>query len=585
MGAPKIRMRPKLRTLTYLFYVVAILLLCGWMRLVYLQVFCRNHLDFLSKLNFMRMVKTNAPRGNITDTYGTVLATNKPIFLVYWHGSGRSKLSEHQLAVIQQLSALLSFCVTDGLIKHISIAERYQRQALLAKDISFAQLSCVVEQLYHEPNIEIKSDFTRYYPNQELASHVIGYLSAHDVTTGKMGLEKICEDELSGTPGLKKCTVNAIGKALTEEEFQTGVAGRPMRTTIDCALQKLAEQAFSQGDSGCMLVMDPRSGALRVLLSRPSFDPDMFLKHISQEQWDNLLETRFFLNRACQACYPPASLFKLVTVAAALEQGIVTEDATRVCNGYYMFCNRPYHCNKRTGHGPITFKQSLAQSCNIIFFEIGKKINIDVLADYAHRFGLGEPTGVIFPEKAGLIPSSAWKRACKGERWHTGETLSVVVGQGASLVTPIQIARMLSAISEGYLVQPRILEETPVERKELLIQASTRTFLKRCMKAAIKHGTGQAARNIPDMTVYGKTGTAQLGSLEKSENDQNLREHGWFVAVFKYKECPPLTMVILVEHAGGSHVPVMVGKRFLTSYRSYMQRHEPVSFDTPTEPV
>ena len=566
-------MPPKSRTIIILRNTFIILITVGWVRLIYLQVIRHEQLSLLSKFNFMRLIKINPPRGNIIDTHQTLLATNKPIFLVYWQGTGKRNLSIHQLELIQRLSELLSFGVTNTLIKSISAAERYQKQVLLAKEINFQQLSFIVEHLCYEANIVINNDVQRYYPYQELASHVIGYLSAQNIdVNGKMGIEKLYENDLKGTPGFRKQTVNATGKAMSEEDFQDYVAGKTIQTTIDLELQQIAEQSFTQEDTGCMIIMDPQDGAIRVLLSRPSFNPEIFLRHMSQDQWNTLQETHFFINRACQACYPPASLFKLVTMTAALEQNIVSQDTTRICPGYYMFHDRPYHCNNRTGHGLITFKQSLAQSCNVIFLEIGKKIDIDVLADYAHRFGLGTPTGIIFPEKTGIIPSRAWKRANRGESWWQGDTLSIAIGQSYLLVTPMQVARMLGAIDQGYLVRPRILEDEPIEKEACSIQTSTRNFLKKCMKAAIKYGTGQQVRGIPNLFVYGKTGTAQICSLERASESQDLRSHGWFVANFSYKDTRPLTLVIIVEHAGGSHKPAVIAKQFLNKYRKHIQK-------------
>lgn len=563
----------KLNTLHILLYAFAILITIGWCRIVYLQVVKHDQFAILSKFNFMRLIKITPPRGNIVDTNGVLLATNKPTFTACWQGTGKNKLSQQQLLLIQKLAKIFALPITDIFLKEIAHTERSQQDMTLAKDISFEQLSYIVEQFCYEPNITVKSDLQRYYPYHELASHVIGYLSIQDVCiNGKMGLEKICEHELQGEPGFKKRTVNATGKALNEEEFKTYVAGKTLRTTLNFDMQDIAEQAFSPNDVGTLIIMDPATGALRTLISRPSFNPEIFLHHISQEQWNTLQETHFFINHAFQACYPPASLFKLVTVTAAIEQKIVEPDAIRFCPGYYMFHDRAYHCNKQTGHGLINFKQSLAQSCNIIFFEIGKKISIDTLADYAHRFGLGLPTGVLFPEKIGLIPSSAWKRAYKGERWYQGETLSVAIGQSFLLVTPIQIARMLGGIACGYLVKPRILEDEEIEKQALLIHESTRTFVKECMTAAIEYGTGRPIRDIPNISVYGKTGTAQISALDKNNTNQELRSHGWFIANFAYKNEPPLTLVILVEHAGGSHKPAMIAKHFLSKYQRYMSK-------------
>jgi len=541
-----------------------------WGRLVYLQIIQQERLTLLSTFNFMRLIKINPPRGNILDTHDELLATNKPVFAVCWHGSGKKNLTEQHHMLIQELAQLLSLSITDTFINELQQTERLQRSLVLAKKISFEQLSYLVEHFCDSVNIMIQTDMQRYYPRQNIASHIIGYLSTQNVdVVGKMGLEKIYEQELKGTPGIKKQTVNATGKALEEQEFQAYIMGKNIRTTIDIELQEYAEKAFPAQDIGCMIIMDPYTGALRALLSRPSFNPDMFLRHISQQEWDSLQETHFFINRACQACYPPASLFKLVTMAAALEHAIISPDAIRMCPGYYLFHDRPYHCNLKTGHGLVNLKEALAQSCNVIFFEIGKKIAIDTLAQYAHRFGLGEPTGIILPEKTGLVPTSSWKRLIKGEHWRQGETLSAAIGQSFLLVTPIQIARMFGSIASGYLVRPRILEDETIEKLPLTIQESTRAFLKKCMKAAIKHGTGKRVRDIPHITIYGKTGTAQVSSLDTIDTDQEHRSHAWFAANFAYKDQAPLTMVIMVEHAGGSRKPTCIAKEFLKLY----QRH------------
>ncbi len=568
--APKRKFTPPYIAL----YAFITFLAIGWCRLAYLQIIDHDHLALLSKFNFMRLIKITPPRGNIVDTNGKLLATNKPLCTVCWQGTNNNNLSNQQLLVIQKLAKICKTPITDVLLKNIKHAERYQQQLIIAKDITFEQLSCIVEQLSYTTNIAIRTDLQRYYPYQTLASHAIGHLSTQEIaTTGKMGLEKICQNELQGQVGFKKQTVNAKGYAINEEPFKTYITGKTLHTTINLAIQQIAEKAFPTDEVGALIVMDPTTGALRALISRPSFNPEIFLRRLSQEQWNTLQETQFFINRTCQACYPPASLFKLVSIAAAVEHSIVSHDAIRFCPGYYMFHDRPYHCNRQSGHGLINIKQSLAQSCNIIFFEIGKKISIDTLADYAHHFGLGLPTGALFPEKVGLIPSSAWKRAYKGERWYQGETLSVAVGQSFLLVTPIQIARMLGGIACGYLVKPRILEEETIEKQPLEIQESTRTFLKKCMKAAIKHGTGRAVRNIPNLKIYGKTGTAQVTSLEKKNTNKESQPHAWFVANFVYKEESPLTIVILVEHAGGSRKPTMIAKQFLSNYQKYKNNH------------
>jgi len=559
-------------TILFIFYFFILCIITGCIRLYYLQIICKDQLKLRSEHNFIHLEKVQTPRGNIVDCHGHILATNKPIMNLFWQGTGKRSLTTSQKKLLHELGTILEQLFEEKITAKIIHTEQYEKQYLIKPNISFEKLSIIAEQFGHEPNILIKNSFKRHYPYKRFASHLIGYLSYQDEPDGKMGLEKLYHDSLKGEPGIKKRTVNAIGKALHEEEFKAGITGQTIVTTLDFQLQRCAEQLFPYNWAGCMIVMDPYNGALRVLISRPSFDPSIFLQPISHEQWEKLQEKRPFLNRSCEACYPPASLFKLITVAAALEKGIVSKKTVCKCKGYITFGGRRYHCNIREGHGKITFKQAVAQSCNIIFYEIGKRISIDTLADYANRFGLGKPTGINFPEKTGLIPSSAWKQQEKGEHWWQGETVSASIGQSYLLTTPLQIARMQSAIFTGFLVKPRLLEDEPVEREDLAIQPETLRFLQKSMKATVQVGTGKRVRDIDDMTIYAKTGTAQISSLQNRHLSDKLREHAWFVGTFSYKDADPLIIVVLVEHAGGSRAPTTIAKKFLINYRDSMRQ-------------
>lgn len=257
----------------------------------------------------------------------------------------------------------------------------------------------------------------------------------------------------------------------------------------------------------------------------------------------------------------------MVTVSAAIENNIIPVESLWECNGYTMFCNRKYWCHRHYGHGHLTTRQALAQSCNILFFEIGKKISINLLANYAHRFGLGQPTDILFPEKTGLVPTTEWKEQVKGERWWTGETLSATIGQSFLLVSPIQIARMIASIFTGYLVKPRILSNEEIEMQPLAIEPETRSFLKDSMKKVVTKGTGRRVNTIKDIEIFAKTSTAQTSDKKKRHLGNQYLEHGWFVAYVKYKNARPFTLVILIEHAGASRVPTLVAKNFLIEYK------------------
>lgn len=540
-------------------------------RLIYLQIVQADLFCQLSTNNFTRIKKLASPRGNITDIHGNLLATNRPVKNLVWRGSGLRNLSSQQVEVINKIAKILNCEISEQFMKKIQIAERQEKELPLFEDINFSALSKIEEQFATNQNIGIINDFKRFYPQGNFACHIIGYLGTMNISKiGKMGIERLFEENLKGRNGVKKSTVNSLGKKLNDIEIEKTIGGDTIVTTLDLTLQKIGEDSFTEQYSGSLTIMDPKTGAIKTLLSRPNFDPTIFLEPIPDDQWNNLLQAKPFINRALNACYPPASIFKLVTVATGLELGFINCESCINCHGHIIFGDRRYHCNNRNGHGKLTVKKALAQSCNILFYKLGQMISIDILANYAKKFGLGSPTGIILPEHEGLVPNTEWKYRTKGERWWMGETLSASIGQSYLLATPIQIARMISGLFEGYLVQPRILENEPISKIYLNIKPETTEFLKDSMRQVVSAGTGIRVSKIQDLAIYAKTGTAQTCSLQKADLTNSDLEHAWFVANFSYKDEDPLTIVILVENAGSAKIAVNIAKKFFNQYRQMM---------------
>lgn len=538
-------------------------------RLIHLQIVQQHTFFTKSRKNFLRVETIPPLRGNILDRNGQLLATNRPTTNIFWEGSGKGKLTDTQYNTLQLLEIILgkSILTNETLFEQIKYAERRYQKILLSSDISFEQLSQITEQLPDNKNVFISTHFKRFYPYNSFASHVLGYLTRMDMEmSGKMGLEKVLEEELRGQYGQKLKTINSIGRNLSEVEVKKASAGKNIQTTIDIDIQNIVEKVFPQEFNGTFIVMDPQDGSILALLSHPHFDPALFLEPIQEEDWHSLQEKQPFLNRAFNACYPPGSIFKLITVSALMESGHICPDSCWNCKGYSEFAGRQYWCNNRQGHGLLNVEQSLANSCNIMFYEMGKKINIDTLADYANRFGLGKKTNILFAEKEGLIPSSTWKKRVKGERWWPGETLSVSIGQSYLLVTPIQIARMISSIFTGQLVTPRILMEEPIQQEPLRISLETRKFLQQSMQKAVIHGTASRAK-VKDIKIYAKTSTAQTSGMDKHDLGGEYLEHGWFVAYFSYKNEKPLTLVVLTEHSGTSRTSTPIAADFIRAYK------------------
>jgi penicillin-binding protein 2 len=542
-------------------------------RLVYLQVFSCERFYQLSTNNFTRIKTVQSPRGNICDIKNNLLATNRPVKNIVWQGSGLRQLSSCQLETIYKIGQITNLEINELLLKKIQNAERYEKELIICEDIDFSALSKIEEQFSSNQNIAIQNDFKRFYPQHKIACHVIGYLGTMNINKiGKMGIERLFEESLKGKEGLQKATINSLGKKINEEQIEESTAGATIVTTLDLDIQKICENSFAENYSGSMIIMDPKTGAIRALLSRPDFDPTIFLEPIPDHEWQNILQTKPFINRALNACYPPASLFKLITVASGLELGFIHSESFFRCNGHIIFGERRYHCHNHQGHGRLTIKQAMAQSCNILFYKLAQLVSVDTLAEYARKFGLGSKTGIIFPENEGLVPSTEWKYRTKGERWWTGETLSTSIGQSYLLATPIQIARMICGLFEGYLTQPRILESEPIVKIPLNIRAETFEFLKDSMKKVVTTGTGIRVNNIKDLTIYAKTGTAQTCSLNKNDQTNSDLEHAWLAGNFSYKNEAPLTIVILVEHAGSTRIALNIAKKFLNQYRQLMAK-------------
>ncbi|MCX5922543.1 MAG: penicillin-binding protein 2 [Candidatus Dependentiae bacterium] len=542
-------------------------------RLYYLQIKQSDALLEQSEKNCTRIEKIQSPRGNILDCSGVLLATNRPLTNVYWRGTGNTTLSDLQRTVLEKIATIIDKPLTTdiNILQTIMMAEKKQHKLLLTSDLTFEQLSQLQEQFSADQNITIATHFKRFYPHKTFACHILGYLGSMNLEPqGKMGLEKMFEETLKGEHGTTIKKINSVGRNLAEVELKEALSGRNIETTIDIDMQNICEQIFPEQQAGTFIVMDPNDGAIVALVSRPNFDPNIFLNPINAEQWSILQDKHPFLNRAFTSSYPPGSIFKLVTSCAAIENGYLKPDSSITCHGYSTFCERRYYCSRRDGHGTLTPQQALAQSCNILFFDIARHIDIDTLAEYAHIFGLGEKTNICFPETDGLIPTSAWKKRVKGERWWPGETLSAAIGQSFLLVTPIQVACMISSIFTQYLVKPRILQEEPIQQRPLTIKKSTLDFLRQSMQSVVTKGTGIRISRVKDIEIYAKTSTAQISTYSKRELGIQYLEHGWFVAYLKYKNNPPLTIVVMAENVGSSRAATEIAKNFVVDYKKLM---------------
>jgi len=380
-----------------------------------------------------------------------------------------------------------------------------------------------------------------------------------------------------------------MGREIKPLQSVKPVPGNNLYLAIDLDIQKAAEEAF-RDKNGALVAMDPRTGRVLAMLSKPSFDPSVFARNISSEEWQALMENPFhpLQDKVIQGQYPPGSVFKIITAIAGLESGAITPQTQLVCTGAYTYGNRDFRCAKEGGHGTLSLHRALAQSCDVFFYQVGLKTGVDRIAHYAREFGLGRPTGIpLLNEKPGTIPSSAWKKKRFGIPWYSGETLSVAIGQGYINVTPIQLVTLISAVANGgRLYVPQIVEKVenisgislkeypPVESGRVDVSESTLQAIREGLLGAVNEpgGTGWQSA-LKDIKVAGKTGTAQVVRMEKNfrKGDtmrlaQRLRDHGWFAAFAPYED-PKIAIVVLVEHGGfGGAVAAPIAKKVMERY-------------------
>jgi penicillin-binding protein 2 len=546
------------------------------LRLWYLQIIEGAEMRSLSEHNRIRLRRVPAERGIIYDRNGVILADNRPSFDV-------TLVPEDAGDVPAVLGRLRSY-LGDGLPSELSQARRpapYQPIVLL-RDVSWPEVATIDTRQLELPGVTLEVASRRLYPFGPLAAHLLGYvgeatpadlekrpdLYMGDVI-GKSGIERPFDRELRGVGGREEIEVDAVGRRMRVLDEEPETPGRNLTLTIDYELQAAAEGAL-EGYRGAIVALDPDTGEVLALASRPTFDPNEFAAGIAPAAWRALVTDRYrpLTNRATQGQYPPASTFKIVVGLAGLEERAVGPSDDACCWGGMRFGGRVFRCWRREGHGCLAFNLGLVQSCDVYFYEVGNRLGVDAIADYARRLGLGEPTGVgVGAEERGLVPDSEWKQRRFGERWYPGETLSVAIGQGYVLATPIQMAGLIATVANGgtryrpFVVkrieggdEPSITFEPQVVAR-LDVRPATLTYMQDALRDVVMsdRGTGKRAR-IEGIEVAGKTGTAQAAGAATSggggeRSPELLRDHAWFVG-YAPADRPTIAVAVLVEHAG-----------------------------------
>ncbi len=488
---------------------------------------------------------------------------------------------------------------------------------LIKEDIGRDALALILAHRFELPGVLVECNARRNYIHQQSAVHLLGYMgeinadelkaSGHEKNrqgdyVGRFGIEKAYESDLGGKPGGRIVQVNANGQVVKTLDSVPPLPGNNVFLTIDHELQKTAERLL-EGKIGAALAMDPASGEVLAMASSPAFDPNLFIGGISHKEWESLVSNpdRPLMNKAIQGEYPPASTYKIVTAMAGLEEGVIDSDTAFYCSGSYVYGNRSYGCWKHQGHGSVRVVRALAESCDIYFYNVGKRLGVDRLAGYATRCGLGSPTGIRLDLEAdGLIPTEAWKKKYKGVPWQRGENLSIAIGQGYNLVTPLQMLVLAASVANGGTIyQPLIVKSIHTVDGSLVKQArptivgrlpassKTLNLIREGLLACVNdaHGTAHYTVCVEALRISGKTGTAQVVSRKNDDHgntedqDNSTRPHAWFIGYAPFDQ-PKIAIAVLIEHGGhGSSGAGPIAKEMITTYLKDMIEDETITRD------
>ena len=598
-------------------WVVVAVLGIVWLRLYYLQLFKGDYYRFFSEENSIHQEIIPALRGMVFDRNGNVLVDNRPAFDVvvipqYVVNPKKMMKTLEEMFGFSQEFLEKKWEVSRTQAKYIPI--------VLAKDVSqdvVAKLRARKspwDPLIPEEDlrgVEAKVRYQREYPSgKKNVTHLLGYTREidpdrlqkyHEKNPGRYhrgdsigiaGLEEVWDLDLRGEDGYNEKVVDAVGREVdaaglaSELTQKNPTHGKHLHLTIDAKLQKVAEEAFL-GKSGAAVALEPDTGKVLLFYSAPSYDLGRLQGADGSDYFREISTSpeKYLLNRVVQGTYPPGSTYKMVLAAAALSEKKVKLSDSFFCPGYYTFGGRAFRCWRHEGHGPVDFIRALVQSCDVFFYQMGHRVGVDNIARYARFFGLGEKTGIALPEeKQGLIPTKAWKEKVFKAPWMPGENLSIAIGQGYDLVTPLQSALMVSVVSNGgKRVRPYLVEkivDPKTEAEELILPTPPPTIdgaatvssevLEKVKEGLIGvvHSPEGTARRLAELKIPmgGKTGTAQVVKLETVCKARECQDHAWFVA-FAPADKPTIAVAVLVEHGGGgSAVAAPVAGQIIQAY-------------------
>lgn len=551
----------------------------------FVQVVRGDYYRVLAENNRLKEIPVEAARGLVFDKDSRLLVENVPSYNLMIEVS-RSGDVEKSLEFAARILDRPRSELADVLERHRSAVPF--RAVLVAEDLTLSEVAKFSAAALEHPEFEIDVSHLRLYRFGRFAAHALGHLgqvSEADLArsdspyragdlVGRSGVEQSYDLDLKGQDGKRVVIVDSRGRLLEEHDEEPAVVGDDLALALSVELQQEAARFF-EGKTGAAVALDPRTGKVLALLSSPSYDPNLFSRRLDQEAWRQLVDDprHPLQNRAIQNAYPPGSVFKIVMAIAGLSEKVVTPHHRVFCPGSTKIYNRRFRCWKRGGHGWMDLRSALRESCDVYFYHLGKSLGIDPIARYSRLLGFGRPTGLdIAGEKSGLVPDAEWSLERRGTPWYPGETISVAIGQGPILVTPMQLASAVATVANGgFRVAPRLVDsQSPAELESLPLDPEVLEFVRQALWAVVnEQGTGARAR-VPGLDVAGKTGTAQVIAqktwIESEDLPAAQRDHAWFVS-FAPVDDPRLVVVVFVENGGkGSTSAAPLAKQLYEIY-------------------
>ena len=571
----------------------AILVLFGLLsiRLFYLQVVRYDELNAQAENNRTAIVPIVPNRGVIMDRNGIVLATN---YSAYTLEITASKVVVPLEEVIEQLSSVIDIQARDKRRFKKQLGESKSFESVPIRNrLTDEEVARFAAQRYRFPGVEIRARLFRSYPYNQLASHVIGYIGrinqaekgkieeSEDAGNyrgtdyiGKLGIEQSYETQLHGTTGVQEMETSAGGRAVRRLNSSQAIPGNSVVLSIDIKLQKLIEDLYGKR-RGALVALDPKTGEVLAFVSKPTFDPNLFVDGIDSENWQALNESmdKPLLNRALRGTYPPGSTYKPFMALAALQTGKRAEKTLISDPGFFMFGNHRFRDDKEGGHGSVDMYKSIVESCDTYYYTLARDMGVDLMHDQMKPLGFGQITGIdILGESRGVLPSTEWKRNTykkpEQQRWYSGETISLGIGQGYNSFTMLQIAHAMGTVANnGLKMKPHLVREVvDVETKvstavakepvgQLPLLAENLDVIKRGMVGVNIEGTSATSFIGAQYVSAGKTGTAQVFTVKQNEKynaaaiDERMRDHALFVA-FAPADDPKVALAMVVENAG-----------------------------------